>query len=81
MRPTLRLCIDCTMYLANGEVESPADGWDGLDSSWDGRRLTPLQRDGDLIVSFGSSPCDGCGTGLGGDRIAHREMYWPKGAR
>lgn len=60
----LAVCQDCIMLLANGEGDG--DVVDAMTATWgaDGRHLVPGGDD----LGFSWSPCDGCGSDLGGDR-------------
>ena len=59
------VCVGCAMLAANGE--DIGDGGDGVPplDGWDNGWL--------LVVGepwgFATSPCDGCGSRLGGDRF------------
>lgn len=74
----IRLCIDCVFADANGAGTAEHDGgpsadWTGFLPEWDGWGFVgKVYRVGDDIEiaepHFGRSPCDGCGSGLGGDR-------------
>lgn len=80
LMPDLRICTDCAMFAANGEVFD-SDGNDVTDqhaelfeAAWDGWRDATTGRFPHLVVngddepSFGTSPCDGCDSPLAGDR-------------
>lgn len=61
----LSVCVDCIMILANGEGSSVTV--DAMTATWgdDGRHLVPGGED----LGYSTSPCDGCGSGLHGDRF------------
>jgi hypothetical protein len=63
------VCVDCGFYLANGEVENPDPGWSPtlLDRRWHGWQL--VNGDSDKDHEFSWSPCEGCGSTLGGARM------------
>jgi hypothetical protein len=74
----IRLCTDCVFADANGAGTPEHDGgpsadWTGFLRCWDGWGFAAqTERFGDYHEirepSFSWSPCDGCGSGLGGDR-------------
>lgn len=71
----LSACIDCALYVANGEIADPAHGWtaEAVNARWLGSHLgygwsedaTPEDPD----LGFSALPCDCCGSRLGGDRV------------
>lgn len=68
----LEVCVDCLQLIANGEDYTEAgDLEDRIAAIWppeDGWRLAPnCPPDGDC-GGFSWSPCDACGSRLGGDR-------------
>lgn len=78
LTPTpIEVCTDCLIVLAHG-VESDAEGetWERLSARWPGEdpvttpAVTLGSRDEDAPEDpyFSWSPCDGCGSTLGGDR-------------
>lgn len=63
------VCIDCGYYLANGPMDEPAPGWsaDQLHTRWEGYDIVNGDSDKDEVFSW--SPCQGCGSTLGGNRM------------
>lgn len=82
----IRLCVDCVYADANGTAELD-DSWLGFDEQrWQGWGFVPeTERYGDYNEirepSFSWSPCDGCGSGLGGDRYDYIAYQIRKEAR
>lgn len=74
MSDDIRLCVDCVWVDANGyDAEAVAYDWPGFDDRWQGWGFAPqTERHGDQHEikepHFSWSPCDGCGSHLGGDR-------------
>ena len=70
----IRLCVDCVWVDANGfDAEEIGYEWPGFDDRWHGWGFSPqTERNGDdneiKEPHFSWSPCDGCGSSLGGDR-------------
>lgn len=76
---TLRICVDCLMLLANGDVID-GDGNDittehgaKMDEQWPDTEITlgcadPDCDDDGEECGFSWQPCDGCDSRLGGDR-------------
>lgn len=67
------LCVDCVYVDANGyDSEAVADHWTGFLDEWDGYLFgsrVDLDTGEPCEGHFSSSPCDGCGTTLGGERF------------
>ncbi len=63
------VCVDCGMYIANGEVEGADPRWsaDALDRRWEGLQL--VTGDSDKDDDFSWCACKGCGSTLGGARM------------
>jgi len=63
------VCIDCGYFLANGMPDEPDKDWspDKLKARWDGYHL--VNGDSDKDHEFSWSPCEGCGSTLGGARM------------
>ena len=80
MTHDIALCTDCVFADANGpDPEMHAD-WSGFLPEWDGWGfLAKFERYGHDILwpepHFGKAPCDGCGSGLAGDRWDY--AAWP----
>lgn len=79
--PTGEACVDCLMLLANGETPPEMD--ENETQSW--LELIGHRTEGFTVVpaceeeckgSFSMSPCDVCGSHLGGDR--HPVVFLPK---
>lgn len=68
----IQLCIDCVLADAGVPDEHYGTEWTGFYEQWDTFAFAP-QMDDDTgepkEPHFGKAPCDGCGTGLGGDRF------------
>lgn len=75
------LCVDCVFADANGAGTPEHDGgpspdWTGFLPAWDGWGfIARTERFGDYNEikepHFSWSPCDGCGSGFGGDRYEY----------
>lgn len=63
----LALCIDCTTMAANGEDTHP-DGEPEPLSKIDDGWIVVITCNGHDCGGFSWSPCDGCGSRLGGQR-------------
>jgi hypothetical protein len=74
---TLMACQDCLMYVANGDLP---DYRDNLESDIQGHIGVPSGRltcgDSDKDDEFSSSPCECCGSRLGGSR--HQLVIMPE---
>jgi len=74
MTIAIRLCVDCVWVDANGHDPAEIDpGWSGFLPEWDGWGFVAVtERFGDYNEirepHFSWKPCNGCGSGLGGDR-------------
>ncbi len=78
MQQAIRLCTDCVFADANGATTPEDEGgpgadWTGFLSHWDGYGfVAQTERYGDYHEirepHFSWQPCDGCNSGLGGDR-------------
>lgn len=77
-RIEIELCVDCVYALANGADSEGIDpDWNGISSEWEGWILSDVPCGGfdpDDLYCEGhfvrpGIRCDGCGTGLGGDRF------------
>lgn len=69
----VRLCVDCVVADANGTDAEGLDDWAGFLPCWAGSAFGPdpvtwREETGGPDPSFSWSPCDGCGSQLGGDR-------------
>jgi hypothetical protein len=65
------LCVDCILHDAGLPTEPD---WGGMIEDWDGWLFGPLtdpDDDAPIESHFSWTPCDGCGTGLGGDRYPY----------
>lgn len=65
----LMVCVDCSMFLANGEVDDHDPEWpgpDAIDALWPDHDIAL----GDDHDEFSWSSCDACGSTLGGARYA-----------
>lgn len=66
----LSACVDCVVWLANGEEphDNP-DGWspDQIEANWAGYQVV-VGGDESTEYEFSWQPCDVCGSRLGGDR-------------
>ena len=61
------VCVDCAMFIANGET--PEDNPEfTLLPGWDGWHVV-LDSNDDGDTHFSWSSCEGCGSRLGGDRL------------
>jgi len=74
----IRLCVDCVYADANGTAELD-ESWLGFEDRWEGWGFSPeTERIGDYHEirepRYSSVPCDGCGSGLHGDRYDY-EAY------
>lgn len=78
----VKLCSDCVYRDANGDDgEAPTD-YEGLLPEWSGYVFSMIRNGhGDAECFFGKSPCDGCGTGLAGDRWDYRAVQHTSDAR
>jgi hypothetical protein len=68
----LAVCVDCAMMLANGELgqgDAEAVHASLIEAQWPDTFLT-LSGSEDEDTWFSSSPCDGCGSQLAGDRFS-----------
>jgi hypothetical protein len=65
----LFVCVDCGFYIAYGEVENPDPRWNEKDAGarWDG--YVVVNGDSDKDHEFSWSPCEYCGSTLGGTRM------------
>lgn len=64
------VCVDCGFYLANGVAEDDEDHtatYAALDRNWKGYVI--VNGDSDKDHEFSWSPCEGCGSKLGGARM------------
>jgi hypothetical protein len=71
---TVGLCVDCVTADANGaDAEGIEPDWCGFLPAWEGWAFgTDADADGEpREPAFGWYPCDGCGSGLGGDRYPY----------
>ena len=74
---TVRVCVDCYFAAANGIDDTYAEWPDGFREAWlaavareGGRVFDPVtDPEGDGCGSFSWSPCQWCGSTLGGDRF------------
>lgn len=69
---TLTLCVDCVTVDANGrDAEGIDPSWPGFLPEWSGRVMAPMLQNGGEPEDpfFSSYPCEGCGSGLAGDRF------------
>jgi hypothetical protein len=75
LRFEIDLCVDCLIASSNGPEDASAE-WEGLLEEWDGYLFGYVVDDeGDPVEPhFSWSPCQGCGSGLGGDRHPHIAM-------
>ena len=67
----IELCVDCGMFLANGTIPYGDESeWAGIAERWDGWHLAVgnCPEEDCECVGFTMSPCDGCGSRLGGSR-------------
>jgi hypothetical protein len=62
----LAVCVDCAMLIANGEGTD--EHADAVAARWPGMNTLVLACPEDCEGWFSSSPCDGCGSTLDGDR-------------
>lgn len=68
----LMVCVDCALYLSNGELDTAADpaavlvGESRLLGEAQGAQLGA--GDPELTEDFGAEPCDCCGSPLAGER-------------
>jgi len=62
-------CTDCVMYLANGDVEEPANGWspEAIERNWPGYHVV-VAGDENTEAHFSWQACAVCGSTLGGNR-------------
>lgn len=73
---TLNVCVDCAYVEANGyETEAVEPNYSGWLPEWDGFAFSVVACGGEDVDDlyceghFSWSPCDGCGSLLGGDRF------------
>ena len=69
---TLKACVDCGFFLANGEPENPDAGWspDKIERNWPAADWHLVNGDSDDDSEFSRSACHCCGSTLGGARMA-----------
>jgi hypothetical protein len=74
----ISVCVDCVAVDANGhDPEAVEPNYSGWLSQWDGYAFSIVACGGDDVDDlyceghFLWSPCDGCGSGLGGDRFCY----------
>lgn len=87
----IKMCVDCVFADANGARTPEEDGgpsaeWTGFLDCWDGWGFAAQTiRYGDVCEmkepSFSWSPCDACGSMLGGDRYEYVAYEIRKEAR
>ena len=68
----LELCVDCVTADANGpNAEGISPDWSGFMPEWSGWIMGTAVWDYDEPRGpfFSSYPCEGCGSGLAGDRF------------
>lgn len=72
----ISVCIDCVAVEANGHDPEAVDAYySGWLPEWDDYLLSMVACGGEDVDDlyceghFSWSPCDGCGSGLGGDRF------------
>lgn len=77
----LKVCVDCIMLLANGEVFN-SDGdeittahADKIDALWGRTEIVPAGGEDDES-HFSWQSCDGCGSTDGGDRFAAAALHF-----
>ncbi len=63
------VCVDCGYFLANGLPDEPDEGWspEKLAAKWEGYHL--VNGDSEKDHDFSWTPCEGCGSALGGIRM------------
>jgi hypothetical protein len=70
------LCVDCLMA-TSGLLEDADPGWGGMLEEWNGWLFGYLfdpETEEPQEPHFSWSPCQGCGSGLGGDRYPHEAV-------
>ena len=62
-------CVDCVMYLANGDVPEEPNGWsaEAIERNWKGYQVV-VAGDETTEEYFSWQPCGVCGSRLGGNR-------------
>lgn len=71
---TVEGCTDCILFLANGDIpEERPDLPDDIAALWEGYHLAPAGGE-DSEPYFSWSPCEVCGSRLGGNR--EPVAYW-----
>lgn len=77
----IRICVDCLMFTANGELADPDGDLDAhvaaMEEQWPSANGWDVIPTCDDEGGFSWSQCDGCGSRLGGDRfdaVAMREV-------
>ena len=65
----LFVCVDCGFYIAYGETDGADERWSEKDAGagWDGYHV--VNGDSGKDHDFSWSPCDYCGSHLGGARM------------
>jgi hypothetical protein len=68
----LAACVDCGFFLANGLPDECAEGWspEAIEANWPRSEWRLVNGDSEDDAAFSWSPCDCCGTRLGGARMA-----------
>jgi hypothetical protein len=63
------VCVDCGFYLANGLPDETEQGWSPelIDARWKDYQL--VNGDSEKDHDFSWTPCEGCGSPLGGARM------------
>jgi hypothetical protein len=83
------LCPECLMVIENGTTEDVDPSWPGLLEEWAGWTFAALAcggQDVDDLYCEGhyvapGRRCDGCGSGLGGDRFCYVAFPTPGTAK
>jgi len=65
----LMACVDCGFFVAYGEVEQPDPTWRAANFERGTAGLVVVNGDSDRDHEFSWSPCDCCGSRLGGTRM------------
>ncbi len=63
------LCLDCLLFVANGDESEDSD-WseDALEANWPSMEWDISPGDSEKDEEFSRSACEGCGSPLGGSR-------------
>lgn len=70
------LCVDCVAADANGSDDASPE-WLGFLPRWDGWIFGPTEQEAEPHFVRPGTACDGCGSGLGGDRFDYYAVPRP----